>query len=107
MSEQAIKTLPHTHIRAVMKDKWLKNTKYEHKWVDKARTPEEFYNALMLDLGSTFEIRAYTKEYGYYKDGNTEYIKINYHFNDTEDRLTVHVFSCYCEDFVEGDQPPF
>lgn len=97
----------HTHVRTTMKDKWLATTRYEHKWIDKIRTPDEFLNALLLELGTQFNIKSYTKNYVHYEDGDTEYIKINFHFHDTEDRLTVHVFSCYCEDFREGAEPPF
>lgn len=97
----------HTHIRATMKDKWLSKVKYEHKWIDKTRTPDQFWNALLLSLATEFEVLKYNKTYSYDIEGQTEYIVTNFHFNDTEDKLTVHVFSCYCEDFVEGDKPPF
>lgn len=105
MSEQTTKI--HTHVRAAMKDKWLSKIRYEHKWVDHNRTPDQFWNALLLDLAQNFEIAKYNKSYSFDKEGNTEFITTNYHFHDTEDRLTVQVFSCYCADFSEGDKPPF
>lgn len=96
----------HTHIRATMKNKWYK-VLYENKWIDKNRSPEKFLEALLPDLRKSFVIKTYTEVFSYDPDGSTEYIHINFQFHDTEDLLTVHVFSDYCADFAEGDQPPF
>lgn len=100
-------TVAHTHIRATMYDQWLKHTRYEHKWVDRNRTPEDFIAELNRDLAKHFVIVWTNTEMGRDLEGDTVYYKIKYKFNDTTDRLTVHVFSDYCSDFVEGDKPPF
>ncbi len=90
-----------------MKDKWYKHIRYENKWVDKTRSPFEFWIALLNDLRQYFIIESYTQTYRCDLNGNTEYLITNFNFASTEDKLTVHIFSCYCDSFVEGDKPPF
>lgn len=107
MNAQVTKNKKHTHARATMQDKWLKTTRYEHTWVDNTRAPNQLLDALEADLSKYFVVTWYDREFSRDLNGDTTYFKIKYKFSDTEDRLTVHVFSCYCEDFVEGDKPPF
>ena len=97
----------HTHIRVTMQDKWLKTTRYEHKWVDSKRSPKVMLEDLKENLKKFFVIAWYNEEFGADLDGDTEYYKVKFKFTDTEDRLTVHVFSDYCVDFAEGEKPPF
>lgn len=97
----------HTHARAKMTDKYFSTTRYEHRWVDNKRTPNQLLDALEEDLSKYFVVTHYNREFSRDVNGDTTYFKSTYKFSDTEDRLTVHVFSCYCDDFKEGDKPPF
>lgn len=97
----------HTHCRAIMRDKWQKITRYEHHWIDKKRSPKKFVDALIEDLKKEFVIDQYTDTCRCDWDGGTEAHVLRVSFNDTEDKLTCTVFSCYCDDFKEGTETPF
>lgn len=59
------------------------------------------------DLTKHYQFVEYEKHYAYYIDGDTEYIRFVGTVAELQLRLTIDVWSCYCEPLNENQEPPF
>lgn len=59
------------------------------------------------DLTKQFWFTEYSKSYAYYPEGDTEYIRFEASVFGEPIKLTLDVFSCYCEPLNENQEPPF
>ena len=104
-----LKVKPHGHYRMTIIDPVLKQEGVEfEETISKTFKLDSFSIENCTDmLTSTFQFTEYVKNYAYYKDGNTEYIRFEGTVADTGLQLTIDVFSCYCEPLNENQEPPF
>lgn len=99
---------PHPHIH------WILQIKAPDLVVEESRQTMHYYKDASIenitnDLTKNFEFVEYEKHYALYKDGATEYVRLEgtCHSADELFKVTCDVFTCYCEPLNENTEPPF
>lgn len=91
---------PHTHYHLFLKDgsEVLKEVK--------TTVRPDPHNAVE-NLIKEFAFVEYVKNFAFYKNEATEYIRFEGTLVDQGYKLTVDAFSCYCSPLNVGQEPPF
>lgn len=96
---------PHIHYVMLITDTILNETEEKRKTLRKSSTMS--IESITTSLTDIFRFTEYNKSYSYYKDGNTEYVRFEGSLMDQKLKLTLDVFTCYCEPLNENQEPPF
>lgn len=95
---------PHGHWRMIIKD--LKDGYEEQQ--DGGFTPELISIDKATDnLTALYQFTEYNKSYALYENGATEYVRFEGTVSQLRLKLTIDVFTCYCEPLSDGQDPPF
>jgi len=94
----------HGHWRMSMKDILTGDEE-----LSSARLPMHSFSIenVTQELTRDHQFTEYEKHYAYYKDGDTEYVHFVGTVADLNLKLTIDVWTCYCEPLNENDEPPF
>lgn len=95
---------PHGHWKMAIKD--LETGDVEHQ-VGGFRSDVISLDEATDQLTYIYQFTEYNKSYAFYKDGATEYLRFEGTVAGLRLRLTIDVFTCYCEPLNENQEPPF
>jgi len=95
---------PHVHVIQIVKKP---KTKYVDEQHFSYYLPRLSIENLLDELLQHYQFVEYNKSYAFYKDGATEYIRLEGTLLEDHLKLTMDVFSCYCEPLNENQEPPF
>lgn len=110
--ELATKGTKHTHSRILLKSWDYTKTIHEAKASHGDSPPAEVLWSFIEEFNKVYKTTKAQTNYSLDEEGNTEYYKYAATARSAADynvnyRLTVHVFSCYCEPLNENKEPPF
>lgn len=94
------------HVHAIMLCKDLTNGKLDETHTTMRGRGFSIEN-ITDDLTKQFTFTEFNKSYALYKDGDTEYLRFEGSLMGEQIKLTLDVFSCYCEPLNENQEPPF
>lgn len=97
---------PHVHVIRKMKDLVTGHEDENHTTLS-SRHRTFSIETTLDDMIRSFQFTEYVKNYSFYKDGATEYIRFEGTLLGYQLKLTMDVFTCYCQPLNENQEPPF
>lgn len=95
---------PHGHWRMVNKD--LKDG-YEEVQVGGFQPKYLTIDQATDNLTQLYQFTEYDKSYAFYEHGATEYVRFEGTVSQLNIKVTIDVFTCYCEPLNDNQEPPF